>query len=163
MSDRQWLTSFYIAYFDRAADPEGLSYWLNQVSQGLLDVTDVAENFALTPEAKAIYPYFNAPESATDMELTTFVRAVFQNLFNRDVPEDDQGVHYWVEMLRTGQTTPGLVVGNMVYAAIQLDGADWLTIWNKIQMAQYFSERFEANGRAWKDSNYDMPNRHCRG
>ncbi|TVQ96996.1 MAG: DUF4214 domain-containing protein [Desulfovibrionales bacterium] len=152
----QWVTSFYIAYWGRAADPGGLDYWLNEVHRGAIDVPGVAENFALSEEAKAMYPYFQAPKTATDVERTAFVQAVYANLLNRSVPVDDKGVQYWVEMLRTGQSSPGAVIGYMIYAAIQANATDWLTIWNKIQVGEYFTHRFEASGRVWQDSDLDL-------
>ncbi len=152
----QWITSFYVAYWGRAGDPGGLEYWLGEVNRGALTIPAVAENFALSAEAKAMYPYFNAPEAATDAERAVFVQAAYQNLLNRSVTADDEGVVYWVGELRNGNTTPGAVIGNMIHAAIQNGDQDWLTIWNKVQVAEYFTQRFEASGRAWQDGDLDL-------
>ncbi|GAB6060710.1 DUF4214 domain-containing protein [Desulfonatronum parangueonense] len=156
LTDAQWISSFYAAYWGRAGDPDGLSYWLGRVSQGIIDVPGVAENFALSDEAKAMYPYFNSPETATDAERTAFVRAVYRNLLNRDVPGDDAGLVYWVQELRSDNTTPGAVIGHIIHAAIQLDGEDWAVVWNKIQAAEYFTQRFEASGRMWQESDLNL-------
>lgn len=155
-TEQSWITSFYIAYWGRAGDPGGLSYWLGEVNRGATTVPGVAENFALSAEAKAMYPYFNSPETATDKERTVFVQAVYQNLLNRNVPANDEGVVYWVGELRDGRTTPGAVIGNMIHSAIQLDGQDWLTIWNKVQVAEYFAQRFAAQNRVWRESDLDL-------
>ncbi|GAB6060712.1 trypsin-like serine protease [Desulfonatronum parangueonense] len=152
----QWITTFYVAYWGRAADPSGLSYWMGEVDRGALDVVGVAENFALSAEAKAMFPYFNSPETATNGERTVFVQAVYENLLNRSVPEDDEGVLYWVGELREGRLSPGRVIGDMIYAAIQIGATDWLTIWNKVQVAEYFTEMFQAKGRVWMDSDLDL-------
>ncbi len=149
-------TTDNVAYWGRAGDPGGLEYWLGEVNRGATDVPGVAENFALSAEAKAMYPYFNAPEAATDAERAVFVQAVYQNLLNRSVTADDDGVVYWVGELRDGNTTPGAVIGHIIYAAIQVDGRDWLTIWNKVQVAEYFTQRFQASGRAWQDSDLSL-------
>ncbi len=159
----QWLSSFYVAYWGRAGDPGGLDYWLGEVSRGATDVPGVAENFALSAEAKAMYPYFNAPKTATDGERTTFVQAVYQNLLNRPVPADDEGVVYWVGELRNGNTTPGAVIGNMIHAAIQANSTDWLTIWNKVQAAEYFTQRFEAQNRVWQGSDLSLARQALEG
>ncbi|TVQ96995.1 MAG: DUF1566 domain-containing protein, partial [Desulfovibrionales bacterium] len=156
MSDRQWLTAFYVAYWGRAGDPGGLDYWLSLIAQRALDVPAVAENFALSVEAKSIYPYFNSPHTATDAERAQFLLAVYRNLLNREVPSDDEGVAYWVGELREGRTTPGAVIGNIIYAAIERNSTDWLTIWNKIQVAEYFTQRFTASGRTWTNAGLDM-------
>ncbi len=156
LTNAQWVSSFYAAYWGRAGDPGGLEYWLGEVIRGETDVPGVAENFALSAEAMAMYPYFNSPETAMDAERTTFVQAVYQNLLNRSVPADDEGVIYWVGELRDGNTTPGAVIGNMIHAAIQLGGGDWATIWNKIQAAEYFAQHFEASGQTWQDDAFDL-------
>lgn len=152
MTSRQWLNLLYVAYLDRAPDPDGADYWHHQMIHGGMDVQGVAGHFAVSEEAKTVYPYFKNPESVTEEELKAFVLDVYQNLFNRNVPEDYAGALYWLEMLKTGQTTPGLVMGHKVHAAIQGNPTDWLTIWNKLQVAEYFTEQFENSGRVWEDS-----------
>ncbi len=156
ISDDQWIIAFYVAYWNRAADPAGLNYWLDEVRRGAIDVPGVAENFALSVEAKDMYPYFSSPETATDVERIAFVLAVYQNLLNRLVTANDEGVVYWAGELRADRTTPGAVIGNIIHAAIQAGGADWLTIWNKVQVAEYFTQRFEAQNRVWQDSDLSL-------
>ncbi len=156
MSDRHWIIAFYVAYWNRAADPGGLAYWMDLVSRSALDVPAVAENFALSAEAKAMYSYFASPHTASDAERLDFVLSVYKNLLNRQVPAADQGVQYWVNELRMGRTTPGAVIGNMIYAAIQADAADWRTIWNKLQTADYFARRFQAFGRSWQAADLEL-------
>ncbi len=135
-SDEQWITSFYVAYWDRAPDADGHAYWMDTVNRGELTIPKVAENFALSDEAKAMYPYFNSPETATDAERSAFVRAVYRNLLDREVSADDEGVLYWVGVLRSGASTPGLVIGNIIYAAMQGGGTDWETIRSKVIQAE---------------------------
>ncbi len=136
LSNEQWITSFYVAYWDRAPDAEGHAYWMGMFNRQELTIPGIAENFALSDEAKAMYPYFNAPETATDAERGAFVRAVYRNLLDREVSGNDEGVLYWVGELRSGASTPGLVIGNIIYAAMQAGGADWQTIWGKVLQAQ---------------------------
>ncbi|TVQ95446.1 MAG: DUF4214 domain-containing protein [Desulfovibrionales bacterium] len=149
---RLWITSFYVAYWGRAADPAGMDYWLDLVLRGALDIPGVAENFALSDEAREMYPYFNSPGTASDADRIAFVRGVYANLLNRTVAEGDEGVLYWVDVLRSGQTPPGLVIGYIIHAAIQANSTDWLTIWNKIQVAEDFTQHFQALGRPWQPS-----------
>ncbi|WP_161794790.1 DUF4214 domain-containing protein [Desulfonatronum thioautotrophicum] len=149
---RLWIASFYVAYWGRAADPGGMDYWLDLVHHGVLDIPAVAENFALSDEARAMHPYLNSPEIATDADRVAFVQGVYANLFNRDVASDDEGVRYWAEVLRTGQIPPGLVIGYMIHAAIQADSQDWLTLRNKIRVAEHFTKRFQSLGRPWQSN-----------
>ncbi|GAB6060709.1 DUF4214 domain-containing protein [Desulfonatronum parangueonense] len=92
-----------------------------------------------------------------------FIRAVYMNLLNRDVPDDDAGVEYWAKELRIGNTTPGAVIGNIIHAAIQLDGMDWATIWNKVQVAEYFTEQFRKRGGHWRDGDLELARQALRG
>ncbi len=135
-SNAQWITSFYVAYWDRAPDAEGHAYWLGMFNRQELTIPGIAENFAMSAEAKAAYPYFNAPHAASDSQINDFVRSVYRNLLDREVSASDEGVVYWVGELRSGKTTPGAVIGNIIYAAMQTGGADWQTIWNKVAQAQ---------------------------
>ncbi len=156
MDDRLWVIAVYVAYWNRAADFEGLNYWMGLVNQEALSIPEIAENFAISDEAKATYPYFNAPEAATDAERAVFVQAVYQNLLNRSVSAVDEGIVYWVGELREGRTTPGAVIGNIIHAAIQAESTDWLTIWHKVQVAEYFTQRFEAQNRVWQEGGFDL-------
>ena len=65
-SNRRWVLAFYVGYGNGAAEPGGLDYWVNLIQQGELDVQAVADNFAMSAEARAQYPYFDSPQTATD-------------------------------------------------------------------------------------------------
>ncbi len=148
-TDSAWVSTFYVAYWGRAGDPDGRDYWTGQIRQGLLAAADVAENFALSQEAKDLYPYFMAPHAASQALKTDFVLEVYKNLLNLSLPGTDQGVRYWVGELDLGRTTPGKVIGNIIYAAMMENGANWQVIWNKTQVAEYYASRFKASGQPW--------------
>ncbi len=74
LSNSQWITSFYVSYWNRAPYPEGHAYWLGMFTQDRLTIHGIAENFALWDEAKAAYPYFNASHAATESQVNDFVR-----------------------------------------------------------------------------------------
>ena len=52
--------ALYIGYFGRAGDPEGDSYWLNQLSGGNISEAGMASSFSVQPEATALYPFWQA-------------------------------------------------------------------------------------------------------
>ncbi len=151
-----WITSFYVAYWGRAADPAGMGYWVDLVLRGALDIPGVAENFALSDEARAMYPYFNSPGTASDADRIAFVRGVYANLLSRTVAENDEGVLYWVDVLRSGQSSPGMVIGYIIHAAIQANSTDWLTIWHKIRVAEHFTRQFQSQGRTWQEGDVNL-------
>ncbi|GAB6060711.1 M4 family metallopeptidase [Desulfonatronum parangueonense] len=132
----QWVTSFYLAYWNRLPDAAGHAYWTAEVYRGALEVPGVAENFALSDESRAIYAYFNAPESASTSQVHEFLRSVYRNLFGRDTTEDDPGIAYWTSELQSGRTTPGAVIGNIIYAAMTAQGEDWRAIRDKVHRAE---------------------------
>jgi hypothetical protein len=147
---KQWIIAFYVAYWNRAADPEGLAYWLDEIANGSLDLSGVAENFALSEEARAQYSYLDSPETASREDRREFVSSVYQNLLNRE--PDQEGLDYWVGELESGASTPGLLIGNVINAAWQANSWDWMIIKNKIRVAEYFALRFQAVDLTWEES-----------
>ncbi|GAB6060707.1 CAP domain-containing protein [Desulfonatronum parangueonense] len=145
-----WANAFYVAYWGRSPDPEGLAYWMDMINSGRLNVSQVAEVFAMSDEARAVYAYFHSPSKATDAQRADFVRAVYINLLNRHA--DTTGLNYWVDVLRTGASTPGLVIGNIINAAMAAGSTDWLIIRNKVEVANYFAWRFEQKGYVWNEN-----------
>ena len=51
--DKNFLVSLYVGYFNRAPDPAGLQYWIEQVEAGR-DTNTIAADFAASTEAKAL-------------------------------------------------------------------------------------------------------------
>ena len=49
------ITALYIGYFDRAPDPAGLQFWIDQIDNGR-PFNTIAADFAASPEALALYP-----------------------------------------------------------------------------------------------------------
>ena len=132
----QWITSFYLAYWNRVPDAEGHTYWMDLYQSGRLSIPEIAENFALQPEAKQTYKYLEAPHLATEEEMRVFVVAVYKNLFDREVSANSLGVVYWVNELQTKSTTPGAAIGNIINAAMQANLDDWLTVYKRVYLAE---------------------------
>ncbi len=132
----QWITSFYLAYWNRIPDVKGHAYWLNMYATEQLTIPEIAENFALQKEAEEAYKYFEAPQAATEEEIKTFVIAVYKNLFNREVSPNSLGVTYWTNELLIQSMTPGAAIGNIINAAMQGNEADWLTVYKRVYLAE---------------------------
>lgn len=94
--------------------------------------------------------HLRSPGTATDAQRADFVRAVYVNLLNREA--DSAGLNYWVTVLRTGASTPGLVIGNIINAAMSSGTTDWLTIRNKVEVANYFAYKFGQGRYIWDDN-----------
>ena len=89
MSDRAKLIQFYIAFYNRAPDPEGLAFWQSACDAGL-SLNAIADLFVPQAETLAVYPFLANP---TEEGVRTFLQAVYQNLFNREL--DDAGETFW--------------------------------------------------------------------
>ncbi|WP_448383914.1 DUF4214 domain-containing protein [Desulfosoma sp.] len=150
LDDLGWVTSFYVAYWGRCPDPEGQSYWLNMIRQGVLSAVGVAENFALSEEAKSVYTYFQSPETASEADLVVFVREIYLNLFNRE--PDSEGLNYWVGELKYGRTTPGQVIAHIINAATDGTSSDGAIVKNKVAVGEYFADRVRELVLPWSET-----------
>jgi hypothetical protein len=139
-SDLQ-LGSLYIGYFGRAGDPEGKTYWHDQLtashgSPGTLAA--IAASFSVQSEAKAAYPLLADPQHATQAEFSSFIGSVYENLFGR--APDAAGAAYWQDQLSANAGSPqgiGAFILNVISGAQALDAA---TIANRSEAAAFFSD-----------------------
>jgi len=120
----------------------------------------VGDSFALQSEAKEKYSYLAYPNLG---DPKAFVKAIYSNLFERDLPDGDDGLKYWVDRL-TGTNTNGtnsdlvhISAGTMIAAII--NGAyastgpnhehDVASMTNKITVADYFTQKLIDNHITW--------------
>ena len=153
LSANQQLEMVYIAYFNRSADGAGDTFWVGQNVQAqiagqsaALAVTNIANSFTPQPETLALYPFLgsanlNLSSPAAQTALTSFVGAVYQNLFGHAA--DLAGQTYWV-----GQITDGAVGLGAAALAIAngATGSDAIEVENKIVVATDFTTRTTAAG-----------------
>lgn len=83
----------YQAAFDRTPDRPGLSYWVNQMDDGM-PLSQVALNFILSPEFASTYGNINAMSNAQ------FINVVYDNVLHR--APDPSGFSYWMNDLTNG-------------------------------------------------------------
>ncbi len=125
-----FITKLYIGYFNRAPDPEGLTYWTRLLNSGTSELS-IASSFAQAPEAIAIYNYLAASGAVTADE---FLTSVYSNLFNR--APDAAGLSYW-----KGELASGKPAGRMIIDLINgAQGADKTVIDNKAAAARNYVE-----------------------
>ena len=82
----------YISYYNRPAEPAGLSYWATTLQANGGNLSSIIKAFVNTPESNAIYGA-NATAEAR-------VNAVYQNIFGR-APEQ-AGLNYWARASALG-------------------------------------------------------------
>ncbi|WP_120505312.1 DUF4214 domain-containing protein [Sulfitobacter mediterraneus] len=130
-TSKELITELYIGYFDRAPDPEGLTFWIG-VLEGGLSIEAIAQDFAGQAEAQATYDFLDTsgpdlPPSETEVE--AFITAIYDNLFDR-APEP-AGLTFW-----TGVLQDGYPVGEFILAIIGgASAADRVVLDNKIEVA----------------------------
>jgi hypothetical protein len=91
----------YLAYFDRAPEPDGLDYWTDRIDAGTATLSSASSFFAGSQEYKTLYG------GTTNQQ---FVTLVYQNVLDRD-PQPSETA-YWRGRLDQGTITRGkLMIG----------------------------------------------------
>ncbi|PHS19411.1 MAG: hypothetical protein COA78_00870 [Blastopirellula sp.] len=149
------LTGLYVAYFDRAPDPEGLQFWIDQLDNGR-DFSTISQDFAESQEALDIYPYLNTPEVSSP---SAFITQIYINLFGRS--PDPDGFAFWLDVLESGEVEPGDMVEAVMLGAQDtiVDGTmilDKTTVDNKIATGYAFVDTASNTpGFEWSQQAYD--------
>jgi hypothetical protein len=125
------IQALYIAYFNRPADPVGLTFWLN-AANAAGSTAAVANAFSASDEYKVTYAGKSYPE---------IVDALYVNLFGRHAEAD--GLIFWSNALQSGQVN----IGNIA-VAIQggAQNADKISVDNKVLAASAFTTAVSADG-----------------
>ena len=158
------IEAIYIGYYGRAGDPDGTSYWTNQLLNGgstVQTMTGIAASYSVQPESQAQYPFLANPLGATTSgagnDLDQFINSAYQNLFGRgaDGTDTSGGLGYW-----RGQILNALATHDSTRLANELgsfilqvaDGAqntgagqDQTVLANKVTVADAITQTFSAN------------------
>ena len=134
--DTSRLQKFYIAYYGRPADPEGLAYWAASYTKlGSEIALGAAFGNAAQAEFAAIY-------GSSTSSATAFINKVYNNLFGRNV--DSEGLAYWQEVYTqkvvVDEEDPSAVRAEMVmYILDGAQGSDATIVTNKTTAAAAFT------------------------
>lgn len=132
------LASLYAGYFNRAADPAGLQFWIDQIDAGRAFNT-IAADFAASPEAEALYPYLVTPGVSNP---TVFINSIYENLFNR--APDAAGLSFWSGVLADGTVSVADFIEAIINGAVDdpAEGTfDATTLSNKIEVSLDFADK----------------------
>jgi hypothetical protein len=94
----------YVAFFGRGADALGFHFWVHEFAVGAASQSatalfgNIASSFAVSDEARGLYPFLAQPQSASDAQIGAFLDSVYNNLFNRST--DTAGLSYWTGQIR---------------------------------------------------------------
>jgi hypothetical protein len=136
--------ALYLGYFDRAADPAGDAYWLNQLSVGNISETSMAASFSVQPEATALYLFLAGPSTVSQAQITSFIESGYADLFNRVA--DSGGLTYWDNYLTTNLGNPQAVGALILDVIFGAQGTDQTTIATKVTVADYFTQEVAVAG-----------------
>lgn len=128
--DFESFIEFYIAYFNRAPDAEGLNFWGTAFANGVT-LEEMARYFIDQDETRATYP--------DGTSNTDFVTAVYDNVLGR-IP-DQAGFDFWVDMLNrsdvTGVTRDQFILE--VLRGVQDGSPDRAYLDTKVDIGAYFA------------------------
>lgn len=132
------IAALYVGYFNRAPDPAGLQFWIDQIENGR-EFETIAADFAASPEATALYPYLTAPDVASS---SVFITSIYQNLFNR-MP-DAEGLEFWSDVLDSGSVSVADMIAAIIEGAVDSPDAtpptlDATTLDNKVEAGLDFA------------------------
>lgn len=109
MANIAGIMELYTAYFNRAADKDGVDYWANEMDTNAWTLDDVASSFAEQVEYTALY----AGKSPAEI-----VALVYTNVLNRTA--DTDGATYWETQLTNGAVTVSQLIQAVVNAATEM-------------------------------------------
>ena len=154
------IEAIYIGYFGRAGDPDGTTYWTNQLLNGgstVQTMTGIAASYSVQPESQAQYPFLANPLGATTSgagnQLDQFINSVYQNLFGRaaDGTDTSGGLGFWrgqiLNVLATHDSTAlanelGSFILQVAYGA---QAQDQTVLANKVSVADAITQTFAAH------------------
>jgi len=137
MATRLEIAELYVATFNRAADADGLAYWISDGTANTTDLTslqDLSSSMIASAEYTALYG-----ANPTDEAL---VIALYANVLNRTVDGTDAGVVYWVGELASGNVIASSMVTTIINGAKADTGSatDKATIENKATVGLDFAD-----------------------
>gem|GEM_PF-1898673 len=126
------LQKIYIAFYQRPADPAGMTYWAGQLAEAQDGIALVIDAFAASVEAQALYGQI------TQDSLNSVIDKVYQALFLRE--PDSQGKAFYQAAFAQG----ALTAGNIVLAILQgAQDDDLAAIKNKLAVAKEFTRQVD--------------------
>ena len=104
-ADISQIDHLYEEVLGRMPDPEGLTYWVEQMNQGA-SLQDVAQALAESTEFKQLYG------TPSDEQL---VQEMYESILGR--APDAEGSSYWVEALVVHEATEGELIASLLLSA----------------------------------------------
>ncbi len=134
------IAGLYVAFFNRAADKEGLDYWASQAGDMGVDtaVAQLAAGFASHVMFTRLYD---------QMSNRAYVEAIYTNCLGS--PGDEQGIGYWSGILDAGGSRSDMVAAFVTATldfdanAPQVSGLSQAEIHQALQRQAYLANKVE--------------------
>ena len=134
-TSQQLVSSFYLAYYGRPADVNGLAYWTQQLDKSGGNLSDIVDAFANSAESTANFGGLTAPQH---------ISLLYQQLLSRS-PEQ-AGAAYWLGEVDAGRITLAKMAISLYEGAL---GSDTTTVQVRQQVADQFTAALAANGTGY--------------
>ena len=134
-TSQQLVSSFYLAYYGRPADVNGLAYWTQQLDKSGGNLSDIVDAFANSAESTANFGGLTAPQH---------ISLLYQQLLSRS-PEQ-AGAAYWLGEVNAGRITLAKMAISLYEGAL---GSDTTTVQVRQQVADQFTAALPANGTGY--------------
>jgi len=132
------IQKIYIAYYGRAADPEGQDFWAQQLEAAGGDLYAIVDAFGNSEEFQNTYG---------EQEDRDLVNNLFQQLFGRDA--DAEGLEFYVGLLQSGGKSLASISLDILNGALNSDQS---IIDNKLQYVEEFTLKIKVKNKGYDDS-----------
>ncbi|WP_306397880.1 DUF4214 domain-containing protein [Telluria beijingensis] len=129
------VNSFYLGYYGRPADPDGLAFWSMQLGRADGDFDTIAQAFAASEEAAIRF-------GSADTEAR--IAQIYQNLFER--APDSEGLAFWTKAIAQGHIS---MADAALYIARGAQQADAGLLALRQQAVERFTAEVAASGVAY--------------
>ncbi|MBV1928650.1 MAG: DUF4214 domain-containing protein [Gammaproteobacteria bacterium] len=117
VTNQQIIAGLYVAFYNRAPDKAGLTYWENRAGEGNSGNTfnEIASGFASHPKFSELYDHLSNQQ---------FVEAIYLNVLG--FAGDTSGITFWTDAIVGGTSRPQMVY-EFIYSTLNsnLDDAKW--------------------------------------
>lgn len=135
------IQKFYIAYYGRPADPEGLAYWVAQLEQNGGNLTAILDAFGTSAEYEIRFGALSPQEQINNL---------YQQIFGRDA--DDVGLSFYTGMLERGDSSLIDLALDITNGAL---GDDVTAINRRVEVAQQFTQHVDERGLRYGSEEID--------
>ena len=124
-TNKSTVQNFYIAYYGRAADPFGLNYWINELTNQGGDISAIIDSFATSDEFSSRYGGLSNDE---------LIDGLYRQMYSRE--PDAEGKAFYLGKLDSGELSLQSIAIDILNGT---QGSDIDILQSKAAVAEYFT------------------------